>query len=95
MADDTGEDEEGPVVELGEGEPIEGVPLARVAERFEWAQQKSEIERREGDTTIRTPDGPRDLSRVLDEVDEDYFATQQEFLNAVRAVVGVGPVPTE
>jgi len=95
MADDNGEEDEGPVVELGEGESVEGAPLARVAERFEWAQQKSEVERREGDTVIRTPDGPRDLSSILDEVDESYFSTQNEFVDAVQAVIGTGPVETE
>lgn len=95
MADDTDEEEAGPVVELGEGESVTGAPLARVAERFEWAQQKSEVERREGDTVIRTPDGPRDLSSILDEVDESYFSTQNEFIDAVQAVIGTGPVKTE
>lgn len=94
MADDNGE-EDGPVVELGDGTSVEGAPLARVAERFEWAQQKSEVERREGDTVIRTPDGPQELSGVLDDVDESYFATQNEFLAAVREVIGTGPVDTE
>lgn len=95
MADDNGEEDEGPVVELGEGESVEGAPLARVAARFAWAQQKSEIVRREGDTEIRTPEGPRTLSDLLDEVDESYFSTQNEFLDAVRAVIGTGPVQTE
>lgn len=95
MADDSEAEDEGPVVELGEGEAVSGAPLARVAERFEWAQQKSEIVRREGDTEIRTPEGPRPLVDLLDEVEMDYFATQREFLAAVRAVVGNAPVQTE
>jgi hypothetical protein len=44
--------------------------------------------------TIRTPDGPRKLADVLDEVDETYFQRRQEFEEAVRDVVGTGPVPT-
>lgn len=95
MADDNGDEDDGPVVELGDGEAVEGAPLARIAERFEWAQQKSEIDRREGDTLIRTPDGARSLGELLDEVDETYFSTQQEFLNTLQPVVGSGPVPTE
>ncbi len=93
MAEDT-EEETGPAVELGEGEPVEGAPIARVAERLTWAIQKSEVDRKEGETTIRTPDGPRVLSDVLEEMDESYFTTRAEFLDAVRAVIGNGPVPT-
>jgi hypothetical protein len=92
MADDT--DEEGPAVELGEGEPVEGAPLSRVAARLTWAIQKSEVDRKEGDTVLRTPDGPRELSDVLAEVDETYFDTRRAFEDAVRAVIGTGPVPT-
>lgn len=92
MADDT--DEEGPAVSLGEGEPVEGAPLARVSARMTWAQQKSEIDRKEGETVIRTPDGPRELSAILAEVDETYFDTRRAFEDAVREVIGSGPVPT-
>ena len=93
MAEDNDEAEE-PAVELGEGEPVEGAPLSRVAERLTWAIQKSEIDRKEGDTTIRTPDGPRMLSDVLAEMDETYFPTRRAFQEAVREVIGTGPVPT-
>ena len=92
MADDT--DEEGPAVELGEGEPVEGAPLARVSARLTWAIQKSEIDRQEGDTVVRTPDGPRELSSILADVDETYFDTRRAFEDAVREVIGTGPVPT-
>ncbi|MFB6069774.1 MAG: DUF5789 family protein [Halanaeroarchaeum sp.] len=92
MADDT--DEEGPAVELGEGEPVEGAPLARVSARLTWAIQKSEVDRKEGETVIRTPEGPRELSDVLAEVDETYFDTKRAFEDAVREVIGSGPVPT-
>jgi hypothetical protein len=91
---DNDEAEEEPAVELGEGEPVEGAPVARVASRLHYAIEKSEVDRREGDTTIRTPDGPRELSAVLEESDEVYFDTRQSFVDAVRAVVGTGPVPT-
>ena len=93
MADDNEEAEE-PAVELGEGEPVEGAPLARVASRLHWPIQKSEIARKEGDETIRTPDGPRELDAVLADVDGSYFEKQQEFLDAVREVIGTGPIPT-
>jgi hypothetical protein len=93
MADDN-EDEEGPVVELGEGESVEGAPLARVSSRLFWPIQKSEIVRKEGETTIRTPDGPRSLADVLDDVSETYFQTEHEFTSEVREVVGTGPIPT-
>jgi len=91
MADD--EDEEEPAVELGEGDPVEGAPLARISARFMWGIERSEIERREGDTPIRTPDGPRALGDLLAEVDATYFPTRREFETAVGAVIGDGPVP--
>lgn len=91
MADDS---DDGPAVTLGEGESVEGAPLARVAERLMWGIEKSEIERREGDVIIRTPDGPRQLAGVLDEVETPYFSSRQEFTDAVATVIGTGPVPT-
>jgi hypothetical protein len=91
MADE--EDEE-TAVTLGEGDPVEGAPLARVAARLMWGIEKSAIVEREGDTVIRTPDGPRELADVLADVDEPYFATRQEFEDAVEAVIGTGPIPT-
>ncbi|MGB9986426.1 DUF5789 family protein [Salarchaeum japonicum] len=92
MADD--EEDEGPAVELGDGEPVDGAPLARVSARLTWGVEKSEIARREGDTTIRTPDGPRELGTVLDEVESTYFSSRNDFETAVRGVVGTGVVPT-
>ncbi|WP_302080984.1 DUF5789 family protein [Salinibaculum rarum] len=94
MADED-ESEDEPAVSLGEGADVEGAPVARVAERLMWGIEKSEIEAREGDTVVRTPDGPRDLSAVLSEIDETYFATRQEFTDAVETVLGTDPVPTE
>lgn len=91
---DNDEEAEAPAVELGEGEPVEGAPLARVASRLTWGIQRSEVIRKEGGETIRTPDGPQTLADVLEDVDETYFATRQEFTNAVRAVIGYDPVPT-
>jgi hypothetical protein len=92
MADEDNDDE--PAVSLGEGDPVEGAPVSRVAERLMWGIEKSEIEAREGDTTIRTPDGPRELSDVLADVDHPYFASRQEFMEAVEDAIGTGPVPT-
>ena len=93
MAEDE-ESEDEPAVTLGEGDPVQGAPVARVAERLMWGIERSEIEAREGDTAVRTPDGPRDLADVLDDVDQTYFATRQEFMTAVEDAVGTGPVPT-
>lgn len=94
MADDN-DDEDEPAVELGDGEPVEGAPLARVASRLTWAQQKSEVVRKEGDSVIRTPDGPQQLDEILEAVDIPYFETRREFEDGVRDVIGSGPVPTE
>ena len=91
MSDD---EEDEPAVELGEGPSVEGAPLARVSERLMWGIEKSAVVEREGETTIRTPDGPQELGEVLADVDSTYFATRQEFESAVREVIGHGPVPT-
>lgn len=99
MAEDEAEDAEeadgGPAVELGDRAAVEGAPLARVTSRLTWPIEQSEVTRKEGGTVIRTADGPRELAAVLEEVDTTYFATRQEFVAAVREVVGIGPVPTE
>lgn len=98
MADDesdNGEDEEDePIVELGEKSEVEGVPLAQVASRLTWGMGKSDLRERAGDTVIRTPGGPRELGDVLDEVDVPYFERRQEFTDHVRGVLDTGPVPT-
>ncbi|MFB6134132.1 MAG: DUF5789 family protein [Halanaeroarchaeum sp.] len=92
MTDESDEEDTG--VELGEGEAVEGAPIARVAARLTWAIQKSEIDRKEGDTVVRTPDGPRELSAILAAIDETYFDTRRAFVDAVREEIGMGPVPT-
>ncbi|WP_049921231.1 DUF5789 family protein [Halopiger djelfimassiliensis] len=91
MSDDEDED---PAVSLGSKTPVEGAPLARVSSRLTWPKEKSEIDRLEGDSVIRTPEGPRELSAVLAEIDETYFQRHQEFENHVRNVIGTGPIPT-
>jgi hypothetical protein len=93
MSDDDGEAE--PAVELGAAEEVEGVPIAQVSARLLWGIEKSDVRRREGDTVVRTPDGPRELGEILDEIDETYFDRRQSFESAVRDVIGHGPVPTE
>jgi hypothetical protein len=94
MADEEEEDE-GPVVELGEETPVEGQPLARVASRLTWPQETSRVVRKEGDSVIRTPSGPQTLSDVLEQADETYFDKRQTFVETVHSVVGTGPVETE
>ncbi len=95
MSDDESEDADEPAVELGDGPDVAGAPLARVSARLTWGIEHSTIVSREGDTTIRTPDGPQELATVLEDVDVPYFADRQEFENAVRDVIGTGPIPTE
>ncbi len=94
MADDEDEEPEEPAVELGEGPAVEGAPLARVAARLTWPQEKSRIRQKEGDAVIRTPGGARNLDAVLDEVETTYFDRRQTFIEAVEDVVGRGPVAT-
>jgi hypothetical protein len=93
MGDDQ-EDEDRPAVELGEGDPVEGAPVARVASRLHWPIQKSRVDTLEGDATIRTPDGRRELSSVLEQIDTSYFDRRQTFVEAVRDAVGREAIPT-
>lgn len=95
MADEDADEADEPAVELGEGESVAGVPLARVSSRLTYGIEKSTVRRREGETEIRTPDGPTPLGDVLDEIGETYFERRQAFEAHVRDVVGTGPVPTE
>ena len=96
MADDEdAEEEEAPAVELGEREPVEGQPLARVASRLTWPHEKSRVIEKEGDSVIRTPAGPQSLADVLGDVDVTYFDTRQSFVAAVTEAVGDAPVQTE
>lgn len=95
MSEDDDNEEDAPAVELGDGEPVEGAPIARVASRLTWALQQSEVDRKEGDTPIRTPDGPRELSAILEDVDNPYFETRREFEDDLREAIGAGPVQTE
>jgi hypothetical protein len=91
---DNGDDDGDLAVELGDGEPVRGVPLARVASRLTWPIEASEIGRKEGQVEIRTGNGTRPIADVLTEVDVTYFERRQEFVDAVRDAVDVGPVPT-
>lgn len=98
MAEDTEEAEEeaeGPLVELGEGESVEGAPIGRVVSRLTWPVEKSVVVEKEGETVIRTPDGPQELAEILESVETTYFATRKDFLESIRAVIGTGPVATE
>ncbi len=91
MSDSENEDD-GPVVELGDGPVVEGAPLARVASRLTWPIERERLVEREGDAEIRTPDGPRVLASVLEGVETTYFDTRQGFVEAVRDEIGRGPV---
>jgi len=91
---DSDDAEETPAVELGEGPVVEGAPLARVASRLTWPIERSRLLRREGETTIRTPDGPRSVAEAVESVDVTYFDTRQTFVDAVREAIGSGPVAT-
>jgi len=94
MAEDDEEAEE-PAVELGEHTTVEGAPLARVTSRLTWPIELSKVQRREGDTTIRTPRGPKELSTLLEGVDTTYFQSRDEFESELRPIIGTGPVQTE
>jgi len=95
MSEGETEEEAEPAVELGEGTDVEGAPVARVAARLTWPQERSRIVEKEGDATIRTPHGARILENVLEETDTTYFDTRQSFVEAVEEVVGRGPVEAD
>lgn len=98
MAEDTEEAEEeaeGPLVELGDGESVEGAPIGRVVSRLTWPVEKSVVVEKEGESVIRTPDGPRELAAILESVETTYFATRKDFLESIRGVIGTAPVSTE
>ena len=95
MSEEETEEAEEPAVELGEGPAVEGAPLSRVAARLTWPKERSRIVEKEGGATIRTPDGPKTLSDVLEQTDVSYFDSRQTFVDAVEDVVGRGPVATE
>ncbi len=95
MTDDESDDEESePAVELGDGPLVEGAPVARVASRLTWPIERSRLLDREGESVLRTPDGPRTVAAVLEDVEVTYFDTRQTFVEAVRDAVGHGPVAT-
>ncbi len=87
------DDEDDPAVPLGDGPSIQGAPVARVASRLHYPIEKSQILTREGETQIRTPTGPQELASILAETDTVYFETSQAFTEAIREVIGLGPIP--
>ena len=91
----SGEEEEAeePAVTLGEASPVEGAPISRVASRISWPRAKSAVLEAEGDEPIRTSEGAVPLTAILDDVEISYFARRQEFVDAVREVIGYDPVP--
>lgn len=95
MSDEDSAEEAEPAVELGDGPDVAGAPLARVASRLTWPQTKSDIEAKEGDVEIRTPDGPQTISSLLEDVDDTYFDSRQTFVERIESVAGRGPVATE
>ncbi|ERH04512.1 MAG: hypothetical protein J07HR59_01646 [Halorubrum sp. J07HR59] len=91
---DTDADSDEPAMELGDGPGVNGAPVARVAARLTWPAPQSDILNQEGDAVIRTPDGPQQLSAVLEAADTEYFDTRDAFLEAVNSVIQSGPVET-
>lgn len=81
-------------IELGEHTPVDGAPLARVSSRLHWPIEASEIDRREGETAVRTPGGPVKLEDLLSTIGVTYFDSRQEFERHVRETMGEGPVRT-
>ena len=84
-----------PAVDLGDGPGIEGQPIARVASRLTWPAKRSDVRTQEGDSVIRTPDGPAELDAVLADIDVPLFESRSEFVSAVEDAVGRGPVAAE
>jgi len=94
MSDDEESETEEPAVELGEHEPVEGAPVARIVSRLTWPQTRSDVIEQEGESVIRTPDGPQVLEEILDTVDTRYFDKRHTFREAIEDVIGTGTIPT-
>ena len=88
-------EEEAPAVELGDGPDVAGEPIARVASRLTWPAKRSDVRAQEGDSVIRTPEGPVEIDEALAESEVPLFESRGEFVGAVEDVVGRGPVATE
>ncbi len=88
-------EEEAPAVELGDGPDVAGEPIARVASRLTWPAKRSDVRAQEGDSVIRTPEGPVEIDEALAESEVPLFESRGEFVEAVEDVVGRGPVATE
>jgi len=84
-----------PAIGLGDGPDVAGEPVARVASRLTWPATRSDVREQEGDAEVRTPEGPRTLDDVLAESEVPLFESRGDFVRAVEAVVGRGPVATE
>jgi len=96
MGDTDGDEAESqPAVELGEGPTVLGEPVARVASRLTWPAARSDVRAQEGDTVVRSPDGPRELNAVLADSTVPLFESRSDFLAEVKDRVGRGPVATE
>lgn len=96
MADTDDEDApEEPAVELGDGPTVEGAPLSRLTGRLTWPIERSEILERLGDERIRSAEGPIELADALEDVEDTYFGSRQQFESAVREQLPDGPVVTE
>ena len=93
--DEDDEADEGPAVALGEGAAVDGAPIARIAARLSWPQERSSILEKVGEERIRTPDGGRSLADILEETETTYFASRREFLDVTGEATGDGPIPTE
>ncbi|MGQ3328469.1 MULTISPECIES: DUF5789 family protein [Halorubrum] len=95
MSDNDEAEAEEPAVELGEGPDVAGEPIARVASRLTWPAKRSDLRAQEGDATIRTPEGARDLDDVLAASEVPLFEGRGEFVTEVEEIIGSGPVATE
>jgi len=93
--DEAESEAEEPAVELGEGPDVAGEPIARVASRLTWPAKCSDVRAQEGDATIRTPEGARDLDDVLAASENPLFESRSEFVTEVEERIGRGPVATE
>ncbi len=89
------DEEAAPAVELGQGPEVDGEPLARVASRLTWPAKRSDVRTQEGESVIRTPEGPVRLDDALAAAEVPLFESRSAFIKAVEDVVGRGPVATE
>lgn len=74
-------------IALGSDETPPGAPIVRIADRFTYPIERSEVRDRAGEEVIRTPAGPVPLTDLLERIEGSYFGSRSELVEAVRSIL--------